>query len=139
MKIMALVLFVFSVATITSCSKSNDKLILGNWKFESVTADFGGQSYPMSIDDLAAMFDLAAILGEEEVDDIILEFKNDGKVYFEGEGVNYTVDGDQLTIFAEEMLFRLKIVELSGSKMTLEGVEAVGEMEIGYTLDFKKV
>ena len=137
---MAMVLFVVGMTALTSCTKSNEKLILGKWKLEKVSATFAGQTFNMSVSELLA---LLALEGEEiDDDEVILEFKNDGKVYFQDEGVRYTVDDNILTLEEDEdSTFQANIVEITKSEMTLEGKEKDDEtgLTLTYGLYFKRV
>ena len=137
---MAVVFFVMGMTALTSCTKSKEKLILGKWKLENVSASFAGQTFNMSVSELIALLELE----DEEVDveEVILEFKNDGYVYFQGEGVRYTVDGDILTLEEDEnRTLQATITEITKSEMTLEGEEKDEEtgMTIVFGLYFKKV
>lgn len=137
---MAMVLFVVGMTAFTSCTKSNEKMILGKWKLENVTASFAGQTFNMSVSDLIALLELE---GEEvDVEEVILEFKNDGYVYFQGEGVRYTVDDDILTLEEDEnKTLQATITEMTKSEMTLEGEEKDEEtgMTMVFGLYFKRI
>lgn len=131
MRIMTMVLFVVGMTALTSCSKSNEKQIIGKWQLTTIAATYEGQTFEIDVEDLVAMFG-----GEYDVEEVILEFKSDGKVYVEGEGIPYSINGDVLTIVDEEEgSVDLKILELTNSSMVLEGEE--GGMLM--TLTFKKV
>lgn len=126
MKIMAMVLFVVGMATLPSCTKSNADLILGKWKLDKATASFGGQTFTMSASDLAAM------MGSEiDVDELVVEFKNDGKVYSEGEAepARYTIDGDKLSIITPEETFNMIITKLNRTDLVLEMIIEEEEVE----------
>ena len=126
MKIMAMVLFVVGMATLPSCTKSNADLILGKWKLDKATASFGGQMFTMSASDLAAM------MGSEiDVDELVVEFKNDGKVYSEGEAdpARYTIDGDKLSIITPEETFNMIITKLNRTDLVLDMIIEEEEME----------
>ena len=140
---MAMVLFVVGMTAFTSCTKSKEKLILGNWKLEKVSATYAGQTFQMSVAELVKM--LSGYGVDEDIEDIILEFKNDGYVYFQGEGAQYTIDGDKLTLLDEEESLEATITELTRTEMTLEGTEVYVDEETGITMEmtfdlyFKKV
>ncbi len=126
MKIMAMVLFVVGMATLPSCTKSNADLILGKWKLDKATASFGGQTFTMSVSDLAAM------MGSEiDVDELVVEFKNDGKVYSEGETepARYTIDGDKLSIITPEETINMIITKLNRTDLVLDMIIEEEEME----------
>jgi len=134
-KIMAMVLFVASLATVSSCKKSNEKQIVGKWNLESVIIASGGESYEITGEELA-------ILAEEfggEMINVTLEFKSDGMVYAQGEATaKYSVDGDVLTLSADGESIQFKILELTSSKLSIEGSETEEGMTMTYTLNFKK-
>ena len=139
MKIMAVVLFVASLTALPSCNKSKEKAILGKWRIESISVSYGGQSFQMTIEELAAMFgDFAP---EDDVD-IVLDFKDDGYVYYQDKGVRYTIVGDKLTIAVEEdEMIEGTITELTSKKMTLEGTEVDDEtgMKVTFGVYFRRV
>ena len=117
MRIMAMVLFVVGMTTLTSCTKDNSDRIIGKWKFENASASFGGESFELTAADLAAMMEL-----NDMSDEFIIEFKRDGKVYSadESEPANYKVDGDKLTIITPETSLVMIITELTQSKLVVE-------------------
>ena len=129
MRIMSLVLFVVSMTALTSCSKSNEKLILGKWELEKVSAIYMGQTIEMTVDDLAAM------IGIEEVEDVCLEFKDNGTVVADGDSANYTIDKEKLTISSDGVSYEMKIIELTKKELTVEATEE----GMTITLYFKKV
>jgi len=129
MRIMSLVLFVVGMTALTSCSKSNEKLILGKWELEKVSAIYMGQTFEMTIDDLAAM------IGVEEVENVCLEFKNNGTVIAaDGDIANYTIDKEKLTISSDGVSYEMKIIELTKKDLTVEATEEGTTV----TLYFKK-
>lgn len=133
---MAMVLFVIGMTALSSCTKSKENLILGKWKLESVSATYGGQTYEMSVSQLVDMY---SAFGASDVENLYIEFKDDGKVYGEGGSASYTIDGDKLTIMDEGEVFVVTITELTSSALTLEETEVddeVGEMTM--SLHFKK-
>ena len=131
MKIMAMVLFVAGMTALTSCSKSNDKLIVGKWQLEAVSAIYGEESIQLTMDQIAA------IAGIGEAEKVFLEFKTDGKVYFDGGSATYKVEGDKLKINEESEAYTITITELTSKALTLE----VSDVEDGgtFSIHFKKV
>ena len=118
MKIMAMVLFVFGMTALTSCTKDNSDLILGKWKFDKATVSFGGETIQMTAADLAAMMDLNGMSDDE----LIFEFKSDGKVYAGGESgpANYTVDGNKLKVISPDTTFEMIITKLTNTTLIVE-------------------
>ena len=118
MKIMAMVLFVASMTVLTSCTKSNEKLILGKWELQSMSYQSGGQTIEMT------MAQIAVLLGEDMVD-LVVEFKSNGYVYasadgfFDEQGSRYSVDRDILTVYEEDGNFVADIVELTDKKLSI--------------------
>ena len=130
---MAMVLFVVGMTALSSCTKSKEKMILGKWELEKVSANIGGNSFQISANELMSM--LGAYNDElEDLDDVIVEFKNDGYVYFEGEGARYVIDGDKLTFEAGEETLEATITELTNSKMSMEATETEFDEETGMTM-----
>lgn len=141
MKIMAMVLFVLGMTALSSCSKSKDKLIVGEWKLNSFTVITNEGSYDLDVDLLWEMIGVE----EEEQEDIVFKF-TDGKVYMNDEGgLSYTVNGDQLTIEVNEGASQqyevMTISELTEKAMTLEKTKIDEETQVAMTvaLHFKKV
>ena len=133
LKIMAMVLFVVGMTALTSCTKSKEKMILGKWELEKVSASMGGYTFQITANELISM--LEAYEGEfEDVDEVILEFKNDGYVYFQGDGARYVLEGDKLTLEAGEDTLEATIIELTDSSLTLEGTESEFDEETGMTM-----
>ena len=132
MKIMAMVLFVASLATLTSCTKDYASKIIGKWKFKSCEAVVEGQSYSIDVDQLMAMYGASI-----DPDELILEFKDNGYVYADGDGTPYSVNGDKLTITAEGRTMELIISELTSSKLTLEYHDA--EAGVDLTMHLNRV
>lgn len=133
---MAMVLFVIGMTALSSCTKSKENLILGKWKLESVSATYGGQTFEMSVSELIEMF---GAFGAADVENVYIEFKDDGKVYSEGESASYTIDGDKISIVDEGEVFVATITELTSSALTLEETEVDDEVgEITIALHFKK-
>ena len=115
---MAMVLFVFGMTALTSCTKDNSDLILGKWKFDKATVSFGGETIQMTAADLAAMMDLNGMSDDE----LIFEFKSDGKVYAGGESgpANYTVDGNKLKVISPDTTFEMIITKLTNTTLIVE-------------------
>lgn len=117
MKIMAMVLFVFSLTALSSCSKSNADLILGKWQLDRVSATVGEQTEEFTAEQFAQMF------GEEDMV-AVLEFKSDGYVYDGyGDKSAYTIDGETLTITEEGETMTFDIVELTSTSFAFSAVE----------------
>ena len=148
MKIMAMVLFVIGMTALTSCSKGKDKLIIGKWEISSIS--ISGGSYNMDL----TMEEFYELLGAdaEDAEPIVLEFRNDGKVYMVNmdadveEGLPYSIDGDKLTVQVtdeegNEEYETMIIKELTEKAMTLERTGMVEELDDDMTvaLHFKKV
>ena len=148
MKIMAMVLFVIGMTALTSCSKGKDKLIIGKWEISSIS--ISGGSYNMDL----TMEEFYELLGAdaEDAEPIVLEFRNDGKVYMVDmdddveEGLPYSIDGDKLTVQVtdeegNEEYETMIIKELTEKAMTLERTGMVEELDDDMTvaLHFKKV
>ena len=134
LKIMAMVLFVVGMTALSSCTKSKEKkMILGKWELEKVSASMGGYTFQITADQLMEML---GEYGEEvgDVDEVILEFKNDGYVYFQGDGARYVLEGDKLTLEAGEDTLEATIIELTDSSLTLEGTESEFDEETGMTM-----
>ena len=133
LKIMAMVLFVVGMTALSSCTKSKEKMILGKWELEKVSASMGGYTFQITADQLMEML---GEYGEEvgDVDEVILEFKNDGYVYFQGDGTRYVLEGDKLTLEAGEDTLEATIIELTDSSLTLEGTESEFDEETGMTM-----
>lgn len=130
LKVMAMVLFVFSLATLTSCTKSSEKLILGKWQLDRIAASYGGETYEFTMAEFAEMF------GEDEVPLATLEFKDDGYVYSpDGDKASYSIDGEKLTITEDGESTTMNIVELTKTDLALSAEEDGVDM----TLYFKKV
>lgn len=110
---MAMVLFMVGMAALTSCHKDYESKIIGKWKFYSAEASYGGQSMSMTIDQIAVMYGIPI-----DSDEFIIEFKNNGYVYADGDGVPYSIDGDKVTITSEGSSFSFRITELTYSKMS---------------------
>ena len=116
---MAMLLFVVSMTTLTSCKKENTKLIVGRW--ECVTASYTDDGITESIPALKGM---------------VWEFKADGKVVADVSidlpdidiieaDATYVVSGDILTIKSVESdgdidTEKYLIKELTNSKLMLE-------------------
>ena len=126
---MAVVLFVAGMTSLTSCSKK-DKLIVGKWQLEAVSAIYGEESIQLTMDQIAA-------LTGEDVEEVFLEFKEDGRVYFEGGSATYKVEDDKLKINDGDATYTMTIMELTSKALTLE----VSDMEDGgtFSIYFKKV
>ena len=143
MKIMAMVLCVLGMTALASCSKSKDKLILGKWELKSFSISGGGYNMEMAVEDF---FELMGA-DDEEMEDIVFEFKSDGYVYMNGDRAPYSISGDQLIVEGsiyddEEVEYeRMTITELTEKALTLEQTEYVEELEGNMTIamHFKKV
>ncbi len=115
---MAMVLFVVGMTSLTSCTKDNSDLIIGKWKFDKASVSFGGESVQMSAADVLAMMELNGL----SEDELVFEFKSDGKVYAGDEPgpANYTVDGDKLKIIAPDTTFEMLITKLTNTTLIVE-------------------
>ncbi len=140
MKILAMVLFVVGMTALTSCTKSNEKRILGKWQMESISLNFDGMTMQLTPEQFVQMLGIPV---EEEMEDIILEFKNDGYVYsMYGEKLEYTVVDNQLTIKMDEgEPLVATITQLTDKEMIVEAEEVDEEsgMASSFALYFKRV
>ena len=143
MRIMAMVLFVIGMTTLASCTKSKEKLILGKWELTSFSISGAGYNMEMSVEDFYELMGA----DEEEMEDIVFEFKSDGYVYMNGERAPYSINGDQLIVEGsmyddEEVEYEtMTITELTEKALTLEKTEYVDELDGKMTIamHFKKV
>ena len=87
---------------------------------------------------------LAQLMGislEEELGKIILEFKNDGYLYYQDEKVEYTVNDDQLTIKMDDgEPLVATITELTNKELVFEAEDLNSESGIAssFALYFKR-
>ena len=132
---MAMVLFVVGLASMTSCTKNNEKLIVGKWKMETVALSSEGISAEISVAQLLKMAELM----DEDVIDPIVEFTEDGYVYVEGEGARYTIDKDYLTLSYDGECVRLGIEGLSSKSMTLSYKGMEEGISYTITMNLKKM
>ena len=138
MKIMAMVLFVVGMTALTSCSKSNEERILGKWELESISLNVNGMTMQMTPPQLAQLMGISL---EEELGKIILEFKNDGYLYYQDEKVEYTVNDDQLTIKMDDgEPLVATITELTNKELVFEAEDLNSESGIAssFALYFKR-
>lgn len=143
MKIMAMVLFAIGMTALTSCSKDKDKLIVGKWELKSFSVHGGEYDMEMSIDEFMEMMGAE----EDEMIDIVFEFKSDGRVYIDEQSASYSINGDQLIIEGidnedgEVMNETLTIKELTEKALTLERTEYDEEIGSDMTvgMHFKRV
>ncbi len=148
MKIMAMVLFVIGMTALTSCSKGKDKLIIGKWEISSISISGGGYNMDLTMEEFYELLGADA----EDAEPIVLEFRNDGKVYMVDteddveEGLPYSIDGDKLTVQVtdeegNEEYETMIIKELTEKVLTLERTGMVEELDDDMTvaLHFKKV
>ena len=148
MKIMAMVLFVIGMMALTSCSKGKDKLIIGKWEISSISISGGGYNMDLTMEEFYELLGADA----EDAEPIVLEFRNDGKVYMVNmdadveEGLPYSIDGDKLTVQVtdeegNEEYETMIIKELTEKALTLERTGMVEELDDDMTvaLHFKKV
>ena len=138
MKIMAMVLFVVGMTALTSCSKSNEERILGKWELESISLNVNGMTMQLTPTQLAQLMGISL---EEELGKIILEFKNDGYLYYQDEKVEYTVNDDQLTIKMDDgEPLVATITELTNKELVFEAEDLNSESGIAssFALYFKR-
>jgi uncharacterized protein (UPF0333 family) len=75
------------------------------------------------------------MIGVEEVENVCLEFKNNGTVIAaDGDIANYTIDKEKLTISSDGVSYEMKIIELTKKDLTVEATEEGTTV----TLYFKK-
>lgn len=135
---MAMVLFVVGMTALTSCSKSNEERILGKWELESISLNVNGMTMQLTPTQLAQFMEIPL---EEELGKIILEFKNDGYLYYQDEKVEYTVNDDQLTIKMDDgEPLVATITELTNKELVFEAEDFNSESDIAssITLYFKR-
>ena len=135
---MAMVLFVVGMTALTSCSKSNEERILGNWELESISLNVNGMTMQLTPTQLAQLMGISL---EEELGKIILEFKNDGYLYYQDEKVEYTVNDDQLTIKMDDgEPLVATITELTNKELVFEAEDLNSESGIAssFALYFKR-
>ena len=135
---MAMVLFVVGMTALTSCSKSNEERILGKWELESISLNVNGMTMQMTPTQLAQLMGISL---EEELGKIILEFKNDGYLYYQDEKVEYTVNDDQLTIKMDDgEPLVATITELTNKELVFEAEDFNSESGIAssFALYFKR-
>ena len=131
LKTMAMLFFVVSMTALTSCTKSNEKLIIGKWKPDAISATYNGQTIELTLAQLATFF-------EADIEDLVVEFKDDGYVYAEGEKMSlYHVDDNILTITVEGETRTIDIVELTSKDLWLGMYDP--ESESYTTVKFVKV
>lgn len=143
MKIMAMVLFVVGMTALTSCSKGKEKLIVGKWELKSFTISGGGYDMEMTMEEFYELMGADT----EDMESIVLEFKNDGYVYMDDYRSPYSIEGDRLIVEVPydedgEVEYETMIIkELTEKAMTLEpadNIEEFGE-DIKMAIHFKKV
>lgn len=135
---MAMVLFVVGMTALTSCSKSNEERILGKWELESISLNVNGMTMQLTPTQLAQLMGISL---EEELGKIILEFKNDGYLYYQDEKVEYTVNDDQLTIKMDDgEPLVATITELTNKELVFEAEDLNSESGIAssFALYFKR-
>lgn len=133
-----MVLFVVGMTALTSCSKSNEERILGKWELESISLNVNGMTMQMTPTQLAQLMEIPL---EEELGKIILEFKNDGYLYYQDEKVEYTVNDDQLTIKMDDgEPLVATITELTNKELVFEAEDFNSESGIAssFALYFKR-
>ena len=119
LKVLTMVLFVVGLATMTSCNKDKEDLIVGKWQMESITLTEGEETMSLTVAEFASIFG-------EDIDIAAVEFKSDGTMYELAENEymgTYTVEGDKLTVVEDDEAQVMTIKELTSSKLVLEGIE----------------
>ena len=119
LKVLTMVLFVVGLATMTSCNKDKEDLIVGKWQMELITLTEGEETMSLTVAEFASIFG-------EDIDIAAVEFKSDGTMYelAENEYIGtYTVEGDKLTVVEDDEAQVMTIKELTSSKLVLEGIE----------------
>ncbi len=128
----------FGMTALTSCSKSNEERILGKWELESISLNVNGMTMQLTPTQLAHLMEIPL---EEELGKIILEFKNDGYLYYQDEKVEYTVNDDQLTIKMDDgEPLVATITELTNKELVFEAEDFNSESGIAssFALYFKR-
>ncbi len=105
--------------------------VVGKWRLESVTAIQGGQTYTFTVDQIYSM------LGIQDNEDIVVEFRDNGYFYFNEEGMSYVQDGYQLTITSGDESIAMEIVELTSDSLSLQMYNAQQNATI--TLHLSKI
>lgn len=127
-----MVLFVVGMTALTSCSKSNEERILGKWELESISLNVNGMTMQLTPTQLAQFMEIPL---EEELGKIILEFKNDGYLYYQDEKVEYTVNDDQLTIKMDDgEPLVATITELTNKELVFEAEDLNSESGIASSI-----
>ena len=125
LRVFALFVAVFAMASLTSCKKDNADLIIGKWQFDKATIT-------VTVDDPTYQEFLDAFFGDfneemnEEMKGATLEFKSDNTLIAtsidsethetETDTYSYTVEGDKLSFDGEVMT----ITTLTKKSLVLE-------------------
>ncbi len=116
LKLIAMLLCVAAVATLSSCSKENEDLIIGKWEIVKCTSNLSGEDNSM--------------IG------IIWEFKTDGMMSANGQNVSYSIDGNNIILMGG--WFSGTITTLTKSKLVMELSSAFNTDEMTH-YELKKI
>ena len=144
-KTLILFVAVASMASTTSCTKSPEALILGQWSFKNLTYVFPGMD-----DDPMTQAQIAAVEAyiESVFKGMIFDFKSNNTLEISGiqddsfeivgnEVVTYSIEGDQLILTSPDVTdsekFVLDIVTLTKQKLELK----ISESDLDENLDYE--
>ena len=114
----------------TSCSKDNEDLIVGKWK---------GTAGTMTITNLTT--NEVTTHNDPSVVGTILEFTKDGKMFFDGQTLSYTVNGSEVTTIldnGEQNKFDINELTENKLKISFKPVEEQGNRYVS-TAEFVKM
>ena len=118
LKLMAMLLCVAAVATLSSCSKDNEDLIIGKWEVVKCTKTENGN-----------VEELNSQIGK------IWEFKTGGVLSCDGNNTTYSISGNDIILMGG--LFSGTITTLTKSKLVLDYSYASNTKTRHY--EFKKI
>ena len=113
---MVMLLCVAAVATLSSCSKDNEDLIIGKWEIVKFTDNLLGEDNSR--------------IGE------IWEFKTDGMLSSDGNNISYSINGNDI-IFMGGLVYGT-ITTLTKSKLVMDVGSVLNTNEINH-YEFKKI
>lgn len=109
LKLIAMLLCVAAVATLSSCSKENEDLIIGKWEVVKCTSNLSGEDN--------------SVIGR------IWEFKTDGMLSADGENVSYSINGNNIILMGGLVSGTITTLTKSKLVMELSFVLATNEMK----------
>ena len=116
LKLIAMLLCVAAVATLSSCSKDNEVLIIGKWEIVKCTDNLLGEDN--------------SIIGK------IWEFKTGGILSSDGYNASYSINGNNIAIWGG--LFSGTITTLTKQNLVLDLVSGFNPDETKH-YEFKKI